>query len=109
MRLEKKNLAPKNAGIRTFSYLRVVDESGWGILMRWISCVRNWSTGLWPKRSSVEYQYEAYDMFNMMVEEIQEDIVRYVYHVSVVERPQERQDLVENRYDEEEVKKNRGG
>ncbi|MDD2433618.1 MAG: SEC-C metal-binding domain-containing protein, partial [Clostridia bacterium] len=29
----------------------------------------------------------------------------YVYHVSVVERPQERQDLVENRYDEEEVKK----
>ena len=45
----------------------------------------------------MEYKYEAYDMFNMMVEEIQEDIVRYIYHVSVMERPKERQDLVENR------------
>lgn len=52
----------------------------------------------------VEYKYEAYDMFNQMIEEIQEDIVRYVYHVTVVERPKERQDLVENR-GEEEVKK----
>lgn len=52
----------------------------------------------------VEYKYEAYDMFNQMIEEIQEEIVRYVYHVTVVERPKERQDLVENRGDEE-VKK----
>ncbi len=49
----------------------------------------------------VEYKYEAYDMFNQMIEEIQEEIVRYVYYVSVVERPQERKDLIENRSDEE--------
>lgn len=48
----------------------------------------------------VEYKYEAYDMFNQMIDEIQEEVVRYVYHVSVVERPQEREELVENRYDE---------
>lgn len=50
----------------------------------------------------VEYKFEAYDMFNQMIDEIQEDTLRYLYHVAVVERPQERQDLVENRYEEEE-------
>ena len=53
----------------------------------------------------VEYKYEAYDMFGQMIEEIQEDVVRYVYNVNIVERPQERQDLVENRGEEEEQKK----
>jgi len=53
----------------------------------------------------VEYKYEAYDMFNQMVEEIQEDIVRYVYHVTVVERPRERKNLVENRGGEDVKKK----
>lgn len=48
----------------------------------------------------VEYKYEAYDMFNQMIEEIQEDTIRFLYNMSVVERPQERQDLVENRYEE---------
>ncbi|MHB8158685.1 MAG: SEC-C metal-binding domain-containing protein, partial [Desulfocucumaceae bacterium] len=52
----------------------------------------------------VEYKYEAYDMFSQMIEEIHEEIVRYVYHVTVVERPKERQDLVENR-SEEDTKK----
>ena len=53
----------------------------------------------------VEYKYEAYDMFQQMIEEIQEEIVRYVYNVNIVERPRERQDLVENRGEEEEQKK----
>ena len=48
----------------------------------------------------VEYQYEAYEMFQMMIAEIQEEVVRYVYHVSLVERPTERENLVENRYQE---------
>ncbi len=52
----------------------------------------------------VEYKYEAYDMFSQMIGEIQEDIVRYVYHVSIVERPQERADLIENRSDEGDTK-----
>lgn len=50
----------------------------------------------------VEYKYEAYDMFNQMIEEIQEDTIRFIYHVAVVERPKERQDLVENRYEEKQ-------
>jgi preprotein translocase subunit SecA len=49
----------------------------------------------------VEYKYEAYEMFKLMIEEIQDEIVRYVYHVTVVEKPKERQDLIENRGDEE--------
>ncbi|MDX9870893.1 MAG: preprotein translocase subunit SecA [Clostridia bacterium] len=53
----------------------------------------------------IEYKHEAYEMFNMMIEEIQEDIVRYVYHVTFVEKPkEERKDMVENR-GAEEVKK----
>ena len=50
----------------------------------------------------VEYKYEAYDMFSQMIAEIQEEVVRYIYHVSVVERPQEREDLVENLSGEED-------
>lgn len=49
----------------------------------------------------VEYKYEAYSMFQQMIEEIQEEVVRYLYHVSVVERPKEREVLVENRSDEQ--------
>jgi preprotein translocase subunit SecA len=49
----------------------------------------------------VEYKYEAFEMFNLMIEEIQDEIVRYVYHVTVVEKPKERQDLIENRGDKE--------
>lgn len=50
----------------------------------------------------VEYKFEAYDMFSQMIEEIQEDVIRYVFHVTIMERPEEREDLVENRYEEEE-------
>ncbi len=48
----------------------------------------------------VEYKFEAYNMFNQMVEEIQEDIVRHMYHVVIMERPEERKDLVTNRSEE---------
>lgn len=49
----------------------------------------------------VEYKYEAYDMFGQMIEEIQEDIVRTLYHVNVVERPEERENLIENRNEDD--------
>ncbi|HZW82793.1 MAG TPA: preprotein translocase subunit SecA [Candidatus Deferrimicrobium sp.] len=52
----------------------------------------------------VEYKFEAYEMFNAMIANIQEDFIRYVLRVSpaVVEEPQERpQKVVENRYEEE--------
>ena len=51
-----------------------------------------------------EYKFEAYDMFNQMIEEIQQETVRYVYRVNVVERPEERTDMVENKYAEENAK-----
>lgn len=51
-----------------------------------------------------EYKFEAYDMFNQMIEEIQQETVRYVYRVNVVERPEERTDTVENKYAEEKAK-----
>lgn len=44
----------------------------------------------------VEYKFEAYNMFNQMIEEIQEDVVRYLFHVTIMERPEERKDLVQN-------------
>ncbi|MDD2212213.1 MAG: SEC-C metal-binding domain-containing protein, partial [Clostridia bacterium] len=86
--------------------LRVVDEKWMGHLDAMDELRQGIGLRAYGQRDPlVEYKYEAYEMFNLMVEEIQEDIVRYVYHVSVAERPQERQDLVENRYDEGEVKK----
>ena len=32
----------------------------------------------------VEYKFEAYDMFEAMIDAIQDDVVRYIYHVNVV-------------------------
>jgi preprotein translocase subunit SecA len=50
----------------------------------------------------VEYKFEAYEMFQNMIASIQEDLVRYIYRVNVVQAPQPQQrQLVENRYQEE--------
>ncbi|MFZ7101329.1 MAG: preprotein translocase subunit SecA [Peptococcaceae bacterium] len=51
-----------------------------------------------------EYKFEAYDMFTQMIEEIQQETVRYIYRVRMVERPEERTDVVENKYSEEQTK-----
>lgn len=40
----------------------------------------------------VEYKFEAYDMFQAMIDAIQDDVVRYIYRVNVVSQPK-----VENR------------
>jgi len=50
----------------------------------------------------VEYKFEAYQMFQEMVASIQEEVVRYLYHVKLVV-PEERRPrkLIENRYQEE--------
>ena len=32
----------------------------------------------------VEYKFEAYDMFEAMIDAIQDDVVRYIYHVNVI-------------------------
>jgi preprotein translocase subunit SecA len=44
----------------------------------------------------IEYKHEAFDMFSEMIAEIQEEIVRYVFHMTIVERPKERTNLMEN-------------
>ena len=45
----------------------------------------------------VEYKFESYQMFQNMIAGIQEDVVRYVFRVNVVQAPRERQ-TVENKY-----------
>ncbi|GAB6179391.1 preprotein translocase subunit SecA [Desulfotomaculum defluvii] len=54
------------------------------------------------KNPVIEYKFEAFDMFNNMIANIQDDVVRYVFRVNVA-TPQERtqRQVVENRYDEE--------
>ncbi len=38
----------------------------------------------------VEYKIEAYDMFQQMIDNIQDDIVRYIYRVNIVTQPEDR-------------------
>jgi preprotein translocase subunit SecA len=42
----------------------------------------------------VEYKHEAFDMFGSMIADIQEEIVRIMYFAQLVERPQERRNMV---------------
>lgn len=42
------------------------------------------------KNPLIEYKIEAYDMFQQMIEHIQEDIVRYIYRVNIVTQPEDR-------------------
>ncbi|HWQ61931.1 MAG TPA: SEC-C metal-binding domain-containing protein, partial [Negativicutes bacterium] len=39
------------------------------------------------KNPLIEYKIEAYDMFQAMIDNIQEDIVRYMYRVNIVTQP----------------------
>lgn len=43
----------------------------------------------------VEYKFEAYDMFEAMIEGIQDDVVRYIYRVNVITQPRV-EDRLEN-------------
>ncbi len=50
----------------------------------------------------IAYKKEGYDMFNNMIASIQEDVVRYVYQVKVVEQPNaEYKNVSENKYEED--------
>lgn len=48
----------------------------------------------------IEYKFESYQMFQNMVDTIQDDVVRYVFRVNVVQAPKQRQ-TVENKYQED--------
>ncbi|MDR7866354.1 MAG: preprotein translocase subunit SecA [Sporomusaceae bacterium] len=41
------------------------------------------------KNPLIEYKIEAFDMFQAMIDAIQEDIVRYMYRVSIVTQPED--------------------
>lgn len=53
----------------------------------------------------IEYKHEAFDMFSSMISDIQQDVVLFALHVSVMERPAQPKILVENKYADEEVHK----
>jgi preprotein translocase subunit SecA len=56
----------------------------------------------------VEYKFEGYEMFQNMISGIQEDVVRYIFRVNVVEEPaHHHQNVVENRYEEDAPKQPR--
>ncbi|HNX29395.1 MAG TPA: preprotein translocase subunit SecA [Syntrophomonadaceae bacterium] len=38
----------------------------------------------------IEYKFEAYDAFQMMIESIKEDVVRYILRVRIIQKPEER-------------------
>lgn len=53
----------------------------------------------------VEYKFEGYEMFQNMISAIQEDVVRYIFRVNVVQEPApQRQRVVENKYAEDAPK-----
>ncbi|MCL2766118.1 MAG: preprotein translocase subunit SecA [Peptococcaceae bacterium] len=54
----------------------------------------------------IEYKMEGYDMFQNMVDSIQDDVVRYIYRVKILQQAQvQPRKTVENRYQEEGPKR----
>lgn len=51
----------------------------------------------------VEYKHEAFDMFGAMISDIQQDVIRLAFHVSVMERPAQPK-VIENQAPDEPPK-----
>ncbi|MPL67842.1 Protein translocase subunit SecA [bioreactor metagenome] len=51
----------------------------------------------------IEYKIEAYDMFQQMIGNIQEDIVKYIYRVNIVSQPEDRLQQAQASHGEEEA------
>ncbi|MEG1501362.1 MAG: SEC-C metal-binding domain-containing protein, partial [Clostridiales bacterium] len=49
----------------------------------------------------IEYKYEAFDMFQEMVDGIQDDVVRYCLRSAMVEAPKERENISANHHEDE--------
>jgi preprotein translocase subunit SecA len=52
----------------------------------------------------VEYKFEGYEMFQNMINTIQDEVVRYIFRVSLAQPEQQQRQVVENRYAEEGAK-----
>ncbi len=57
----------------------------------------------------VEYRFEGYEMFQNMIDNIQEDVVRYVFRVNVVPGPEARQVVESHGEGENRAPERRGG
>jgi preprotein translocase subunit SecA len=51
----------------------------------------------------IEYKIEAYDMFQQMIDNIQEDIVKYIFRVNIVTQPEDRLQQAQASHGEEEA------
>ena len=51
------------------------------------------------KNPLIEYKFEAYNMFQQMIEEIQSQVVRLIMIAKIVEQPEQRREFHENRSD----------
>ncbi|MTI80543.1 MAG: preprotein translocase subunit SecA [Firmicutes bacterium] len=63
--------------------------------------------GYGQKDPVTEYKFEGYEMFQNMIDNIQDDVVRYIFRVSIVREaePEQKRNIVENRYQDEEQSK----
>ncbi|MBM7853672.1 preprotein translocase subunit SecA [Desulfohalotomaculum tongense] len=63
--------------------------------------------GYGQKDPVTEYKFEGYEMFQNMIDSIQDDVVRYIFRVSVVRevQPEQKRNVVENRYQDEDKPK----
>ena len=86
----------KNVDIKWMEHLDAMDQLRQGINLR-----------AYAQRNPVdEYKNEAFDMFQQMIAEIQYETIRLIFRVTIVEKPQERKDILNASHgDEEAVKK----
>ena len=86
----------KNVDIKWMEHLDAMVQLRQGINLR-----------AYAQRNPVdEYKNEAFDMFQQMIAEIQYETIRLIFRVTIVEKPQERTDILNASHgDEEAVKK----
>lgn len=60
--------------------------------------------GYGNKNPLIEYKFEAFEMFNNMIANIQDDLVRYIFRVNIAPQIRQQRQVVENRYQEEGAK-----
>jgi preprotein translocase subunit SecA len=57
----------------------------------------------------IEYKIEAYDMFQQMIDHIQDDIVKYMFRVNIVTQPEDRLQQAHASHGDEEVEQKEKG
>jgi preprotein translocase subunit SecA len=55
------------------------------------------------KNPLIEYKIEAYDMFQQMIESIQEDVVRYMFRVNIISQPEDHLQQAHTSHGDEEA------